>query len=152
VCIDSPVGFVWVNGGGGKSSSVEVQLYWCQEVAEVCHGVIGGMENNKFCTKRMCRDNKKHKTQKVVLRANQLYIMGTRKDQALLEPCLEASKVTGDIPVETLMELSRPRKQCVEGLFQRRRGLLPTTGAVWRQQREVLRRDRFDISREIKLG
>jgi hypothetical protein len=76
--------------GGGRFGS-SVGLFYCREIntaESVCGGVIANSGYNRFCLKLNC-EVKSHRIQKVKIEVGTLYILGARKEQALLEPSLE---------------------------------------------------------------
>jgi hypothetical protein len=72
-----------------------------EEPRVLCCGVIAGSRGRRFCTKVGC-GFKAHKTQKVVVAANMLYVCG-RKDQARIEPSLPTSKLPADMTLEFIV-------------------------------------------------
>jgi hypothetical protein len=81
---------------------------FCVEVDDYCGGVIKGSGNERFCGRLSNACNvQSHKTQKVVLRGNRLYIRAPRGDQVLSENCLDAGSIP-DEAVTQMLEVSKP--------------------------------------------
>jgi hypothetical protein len=75
----------------------------------VCGGAIAGSSGARFCVKPRCT-TKTHIISKVNLCDNHFYIRGNRKDQALLEPSLDASQLsTEGVEPSRLASTAQPR-------------------------------------------
>jgi hypothetical protein len=94
---------------GGDRFGSSVGLFYCREVSSVsvCRGVIAKSGNNRFCLKATC-EIKSHRNQKVMLAPDSLYILGTRKDQALLEPSLKGTNIPEGTTIADLLTKDRP--------------------------------------------
>jgi hypothetical protein len=69
---------------GGTIGLSSVSLLYCVEVNDFCGGVIKGSRNKRFCGRlRNDRTVQSHKTQKVILYRNHLYIRAPRGDQVM---------------------------------------------------------------------
>jgi hypothetical protein len=86
---------------------VSVKLLWFIEVSPVCGGVIASSGNGRFCVRKSC-DVKSHRSNKILMKDNHLYILGKRKDQALVEPILDADSVTGGADPSKLEDIEKP--------------------------------------------
>jgi hypothetical protein len=84
-----------------------VKLFLCESVNNPCGGVIINSGNNRFCTKSKC-GVKSHKSSKVVLQDNHLYIMGNRKHQALLEPSMDSAKLNDGVAPQVFVNRIKP--------------------------------------------
>jgi hypothetical protein len=95
---------------GGDRFGSSVGLYYCQEVntnTSPCGGVIANSGYNRFCLRINCKV-KSHRLQKVKLEAGKLYILGARKEQALLEPLLDVSSLPQGTDSSVLADISKP--------------------------------------------
>ena len=85
-----------------------VRLLFCEEVGTFCGGVIRGSGSERFCGRLSVECNvRSHKSQKVVLRENHLYIRAPRGDQVLTENSLDAALLP-DGKAAQLMNSSKP--------------------------------------------
>ena len=85
-----------------------VCLLFCGDVLEYFGGVIKGSGNERLCGRlRSDCSVQSHKTQKVVLRDNHLYIRAPRGEQALTDNALDAGQLEQDT-ISKMMELSKP--------------------------------------------
>jgi hypothetical protein len=84
-----------------------VKLFMCKEVKSVCREAIANSGANQFCIRGQC-DVKSHRINKVFLKEDHLYIIGKRKDQALVNLTLDASALPGDVDPQELVEIARP--------------------------------------------
>jgi hypothetical protein len=94
--------------GGVDLSSPSVKLFWCIEVQTVRGGAIAESSGAQFCVKPRCT-TKTHIISQVNLRNNHFYIHGNRKDQALLEPSLDASQLPTEVEPSPLASKAQPR-------------------------------------------
>jgi predicted nucleic acid-binding Zn-ribbon protein len=92
---------------GGDRFGSSVGLFYCRDDTDVCRGVIVNSGGNRFCIKSTC-EVKAHRAQKVIISAGNLYILGTRKDQSLLEPSLEGDLLSKDHDIEEIIEAVKP--------------------------------------------
>jgi hypothetical protein len=101
-------GISGLTGGGGGIGLSSVRLLYCIEVEDYCGGVIKGSGNERFCGRlsNACLVQS-HKTQKVVLIRNHLYIRAPRGDQVLSENCLNAGLIPENT-VTQMLEVSKP--------------------------------------------
>ena len=106
--MDSPLGHLWFNGGGGGIGLSSVRLLLCEEVSKYCGGVIRGSGNDMFCG-RLKQDCgvQSHKTQKVLLRENHLYIRAPRGDQVMAENGLDAGPLSEET-ITQMLGVSKP--------------------------------------------
>jgi hypothetical protein len=70
------------SGSTGDRIGSSVGMFYCRDSSAPCCGVIANSGFNRFCLKTNC-EVKAHRTQKVIIKVGNLYILGTRKDQAL---------------------------------------------------------------------
>lgn len=93
---------------GGAIGLSSVRLLYFVEVDDFCGGFIKGSGNKRFCG-RLRNDCtvQSHKTQKVILYRNHLYICAPRGDQVMSENCLDAGPLAEDT-VARMLELSKP--------------------------------------------
>jgi hypothetical protein len=79
----------------------------CRELKSLCRGIISNSEDGRFCTRTRC-DVKTHKANKITVKEGHLYIRGTRKDQALVEPLMDVLGLPGDADPRNLADEARP--------------------------------------------
>jgi hypothetical protein len=87
-----------------------VGLFYCCEVNTVKSprgGVIASSGFNPFGLKLNCKV-KSHRIQKVKLVVGNMYIIGIRKEQALLEPSLDVALLPKEIDPMVFVETSKP--------------------------------------------
>jgi hypothetical protein len=82
-------------------------LFYCRDATAICRGVIANSGQNRFCIKTNC-EVKAHQAQKVIINDGNLYILGTRKDQSLLEPSLEGSLLSKEHDLDKIIGTSKP--------------------------------------------
>ncbi len=91
---------------GEKKEETRVRLLHVGDPANVCGGVIGAVENKKFCVvhPRLCEFQASHGRKKFELEANTLYVMSAKKGglhatllPTLRENCIPADKGLGDL-------------------------------------------------------
>jgi hypothetical protein len=85
-------------------------LFYCEEVNKNKSpggGVIANSGYNRFCLQINC-EVKSHRLQKVKLEAGKLYILGVRKEQALLEPSLDVTALPPGTDPTVLADTSKP--------------------------------------------
>ena len=83
-------------------------LLFCVNVLDYCGGVIKGSGNGRFCGKsRSDCLVQSHKTQKVILQGNHLYIRAPQGEQALADNALDAAPLEEEV-VTKMMGLSKP--------------------------------------------
>jgi hypothetical protein len=87
--------------GGDEFNASVASLICIEEPRVLCCGVIAGSSGRRFCTRVGC-GFKAHKTQKVQVTGNTLYVKG-RKDQARIEPSLPISKLPADVTIEFIV-------------------------------------------------
>jgi hypothetical protein len=91
---------------GGDRFGSSVGLFWCRDFNAPCCGVIANSGFNRFCTKMNC-ETKAHRAQKVTIELGFLYILGTRKDQAILEPSLNGNLLANEQEIVKIAHLSQ---------------------------------------------
>jgi hypothetical protein len=85
-----------------------VRLLFCEDVSEFCGGAIKGSGNERFCGRRRSECSiQSHKSQKVILQDNHLYIRAPRGEQALTDNALDAGPLEREV-VTKMMGLSKP--------------------------------------------
>jgi hypothetical protein len=85
-----------------------VSAFLCRLATDLCRGAIRSSGGARFCCKpsREC-SIKYHKSSKVNVQSNRLYIQAPRLGQARLEPCLDAACLPSDVRIEDLLEMQR---------------------------------------------
>ena len=85
-----------------------MRLLFCEDMLAYCGGVIKGSGNERFCGRRRSGCSvQSHKTQKVVLKSNHLYIRAPRGEQGLSENSLDAGPLSEEM-VTKMLGLSKP--------------------------------------------
>jgi hypothetical protein len=97
-----------LSGSTGVDRLVSAKLFMCQEVKSLYRGSISNSGDGRFCIRTRC-DVKTHKANKITVKEGQLYIRGSRKDQALSEPSMDAVLgLPGDSDPRDLAHEARP--------------------------------------------
>jgi hypothetical protein len=79
-------------------------LVYVEDVEDVCGGAIQNSERQRFCCKKVGTCSVKgHKTIKLKLEANTVYIQHTRAGQGRFEPSLGISLIREEITVSNLI-------------------------------------------------
>jgi hypothetical protein len=97
---------------GGKKEETRVRLVHVSDPAETCGGVIGVIENQKFCAAHpsLCEHRLTHSKRKFDLDSNTLYVMASKKGamHATLLPKLDGNCIPSDKALSDLLEDERP--------------------------------------------
>jgi hypothetical protein len=91
----------WRQGQRGDKFGGGVGALICvEDLKSLCVSLIANSLQRRFCTKTLCTV-KSHRTQKTILKANTLHLIG-QKYQARLEPNLLTSKLPPDVTVKSI--------------------------------------------------
>jgi hypothetical protein len=97
---------------GGKKEETRVRLVHIRDPREICGGVIGVIENKKFCAAQpnQCEHRLTHSKRKFDLQPNTLYVMSSKKGAShdTLLPKLNANCIPADKELVDLLSDERP--------------------------------------------